>query len=402
MSSSEFNEAQWILQPEVLNAIRELQHLSTPEVSLKLSKTNLPASFIANQIRGRKMAAKKFPWTLDIEGFIYPPGINLEQSSSAETAQYKTTHFIQEGDHVLDGSAGMGMDAMAFAKKAAKVTALEPNTHLAAILQHNASQEGIENLEVINSTLEEFMDLNTLSFDLIYLDPDRRSVRQKAISLADCTPDLTTEHERIRSCSSRQLYKLSPMMDLSLATLQIHNIHEVHIVGNRNECKEVLLYGKPSQPTDIRIVCADHKDKWELFEYTREEESDANESFGEPDKYLYIPSATILKAGPYQLFAKKYGLTKLAPDTHIYTSDSLKKVQGRGFEVIETTTYNKRALGELMKKHGSSYNVICRNFGLRAPQFITKHKIKEGGKLYLLAYRDSHGNLLVSVCTRCY
>lgn len=402
MSSLEFNEANWIRDPAVVKTIHELQNLPVHEITLKLAKSDLPAAFIANQVRGRKTAAKKFPWTLEIDTFIYPPGINLEQSSSWETATYKALHFVRDKDRILDGCAGMGTDAMAFAQKAHQVTALESNAHLAAILQHNARQAGIENLTVINSSFEDFMARNNEAFDLIYLDPDRRSQKQKAVSLADCTPDLTREHERICRYSSRQLYKLSPMMDITLATQQLNDIHEVHIVGTKNECREVLLYGAPSLPPATRIVCADFNEQWESFEYSREEETGTVVSYEKTKKYLYIPSATILKAGPYKLFASRYDIEKLAADTHIYTSETLKQVQGRAFEVLETIPYHKESVSDLLKQHGSKYNVICRNFSLKAPQFVKKHKVKEGGSLYLLAYKDCDKNLWVSLCKRIY
>ena len=47
---------------------------------------------LVQQIKGRKVAEKKFPF-LNQENIIFPPNLNLEQASSQDTAEFKKQFF---------------------------------------------------------------------------------------------------------------------------------------------------------------------------------------------------------------------------------------------------------------------------------------------------------------------
>ncbi len=47
---------------------------------------------LVQQIKGRKVAEKKFPF-LNQENIIFPPNLNLEQASSQDTADFKKQFF---------------------------------------------------------------------------------------------------------------------------------------------------------------------------------------------------------------------------------------------------------------------------------------------------------------------
>ncbi len=67
-------------------------NLKTDLHSLLLKKSPFPEVSmheIVQQIKGKQVAEKKFPFLLK-EGIIFPPQLNLEQSSSEKTALYKS------------------------------------------------------------------------------------------------------------------------------------------------------------------------------------------------------------------------------------------------------------------------------------------------------------------------
>ena len=70
------------------------------------SEVSMPE--IVQQIKGKKVAAKKFPF-LEKEGILFPPNLNLEQSSSEVTANFKAEHL--SGKSFLDLTSGFGIDA---------------------------------------------------------------------------------------------------------------------------------------------------------------------------------------------------------------------------------------------------------------------------------------------------
>ena len=63
---------------------------------------------LAQQIQGRRQIRKKLPLWYDRTGVLYPPGLNLEQTSSQATAQYKAS--LCEGSAGADLTGGWGVD----------------------------------------------------------------------------------------------------------------------------------------------------------------------------------------------------------------------------------------------------------------------------------------------------
>lgn len=79
-----------ILNQEVQNYINA--NLNTDLHTLLLKKSpfsEVSMQQIVQQIKGKQVAQKKFPFLLQ-EGVIFPPQLNLEQASSEKTALYKS------------------------------------------------------------------------------------------------------------------------------------------------------------------------------------------------------------------------------------------------------------------------------------------------------------------------
>ncbi|MCV5004575.1 hypothetical protein OFM39_33485, partial [Escherichia coli] len=75
-----------ILQPEVQQFIKENTRQDLTKLLLSGSPfEHVSIQEIAQQIKGRQAAEKKFPFLLQ-EGIIFPPQLNLEQASSEATA----------------------------------------------------------------------------------------------------------------------------------------------------------------------------------------------------------------------------------------------------------------------------------------------------------------------------
>jgi hypothetical protein len=99
---------------EILN--KEIQkyinaNLNTDLHSLLLKKSPFPEvsmQEIVQQIKGKQVAQKKFPFLLKDE-IIFPPQLNLEQSSSEKTALYKSG--IVKGKKFIDLTSGFVIDA---------------------------------------------------------------------------------------------------------------------------------------------------------------------------------------------------------------------------------------------------------------------------------------------------
>jgi 16S rRNA G966 N2-methylase RsmD len=174
---------------------------------------------IVQQIKGRKIAEKKFPF-LAKEGIIFPPNLNLEQASSQSTAEYKAQNL--KGKSFLDLTCGLGIDAYFLSKNFDEVTLIEQNPELISIVEHNwkilhrKANFINENLETFLESLREPQTDNFTNFDLVYLDPARRDQQnKKKFLLEDLSPNLLKIEEKLKLISDKTIVKLSPLIDIS-------------------------------------------------------------------------------------------------------------------------------------------------------------------------------------------
>lgn len=143
------------------------------------------------------------------------------------------------------------------------------------------------------------------------------------------------------------------------------------------------------------------KDGYQIFETTASEEVDAMPTLTNTlGRYLYEPNAAVLKAGTFKSIATRFGLEKLHPHTHLYTSDILAKdFPGRIFNVDDSYSFNKKeikkALGDIKKA-----NVAVRNFPLTAEELKALLKIKDGGEVFLFGATLTDGKLTVIQSTK--
>jgi hypothetical protein len=101
-------------------------------------------------------------------------------------------------------------------------------------------------------------------------------------------------------------------------------------------------------------------------------------------RYLYEPNAAILKAGAFGLAGARFGLEKLHPHTHLYTSDALQaEFPGRIFEVQEEFPLSEKELKKRLDNMQA--NVAVRNFPLSVAEIRKQYKVKDGGDTYLFA-----------------
>jgi hypothetical protein len=112
---------------------------------------------------------------------------------------------------------------------------------------------GIDNVEVITSTAEEYVASCKEHFDWVYADPDRRSSDgRKMVCMEDCSPDMLQLMPRLRQIASRVAIKLSPLFDCEEA-FRLLSPAEVEIVSLGGECREVNIYTAATKNT-LRIA----------------------------------------------------------------------------------------------------------------------------------------------------
>ena len=211
-------------------------------LDVALDRTVPHARLVATQAKYLARAERKLPTYAAVQ-CILPPRA-FEQASSEATAAHKAI----EGDTVLDLTCGLGVDSLYLSRRFRRVVALERDPLLARITSENFSRMGVANIEVVNTSAEEYLRQEGLHFDWIYADPDRRSAEgRKLVLLEACSPDIVALKPKIDRITARLCLKNSPLFDVDEA-LRLFPDSRVEVLSLGDECKEMLIYADGTGP----------------------------------------------------------------------------------------------------------------------------------------------------------
>ncbi len=355
------------------------EHLQDDPTSLILRYGKDPEKrLLAEQVAQRQRVRKKLPSYYKNSGLILAPSLNLAQTSSEETAALKAK-WIGKGNSMADLSAGMGIDCSFFAPNFASADHIEPNQELSELAAYNYQVLGLSQVKFHTAKAEEFLE-KSLKRDFLYLDPSRRNASEKqVVELEDYEPNLLAMLDKLRGLCKRLLVKLSPMISIQAYLEKFPDLSEVWVISSRNECKEVCFYWDFESNSTFKYRTVNLKPEGdEYFDFT---ETKAEISLEKPSGYLYLPNASILKAGGQDRLGQELSLKKLAANTNLYSSPKLvENFPGRVFNIKNVL----KAYDKSFKK--GAYNIVSRNFKDDAETIRKKLKIKGSSRSsYLIA-----------------
>ncbi|MEN4762102.1 class I SAM-dependent methyltransferase [Chryseobacterium sp. C39-AII1] len=340
---------------------------------------------IVQQIKGKQVAQKKFPFLLK-EGIVFPPQLSLEQSSSEKTASYKSE--LLKGKKFIDLTSGFGIDAYYLSKNFNEITLVEQNPELLEIVEHNWTVLE-KKARFINQKLEDFLTQNEETFDVIYLDPARRdNNKNKVFLLEDLSPNILEIQGKLLSISNEVVIKLSPLIDLKYLVSVLPGIFRIDIIALKNDVKEVVVFLSKENSAEITCNCVNIESEESVFTFKFGEEENAKATYDEPENLIYIPNNSILKAGVFNLISERFGLKKLHPNTHIYTShEKINDFPGR---ILEVEVIDAKQI-----KKKSQFNIISKNYPLKPEEIKKKYGLKDGGENYLIFTQSKKGKIII-------
>ena len=376
-----------ILNKEVQNYINA--NLETDLHSLLLKKSpfsEVSMQEMVQQIKGKKVAQRKFPFLLK-ENIVFPPNLNLEQASSQSTAEFKADNL--NGKKFLDLTCGFGIDAYFLSQNFEEITLVEKNPELLDLVKHNWEILN-KKATFVNENLEHFLAKNSERFDVIYLDPARRdSEKNKKFLLEDLSPNLLEIQDQLLEISSQIIIKLSPLIDISYLISVLKNVAKIQIIAVRNEVKELIVFlEKARKGDDVEISCINLESDDAEFAFQFKEEKTAVSAFSEPQQFLYIPNNAVLKSGAFNLVSQFFNGKKLHPNTHFYTSD--KRIERFPGRVLEINMIDSKHI-----RKGEKYNIISKNYPLSPDEIKKKYKILDGGNCYLIFTQTQNRKIIL-------
>ncbi|MFY7908197.1 MAG: class I SAM-dependent methyltransferase [Emticicia sp.] len=356
---------------------------------------------IAEQYISRQKAKHKLPSWYANEHVIFPPPLSVEQASSEITARFKAQVFAQNfgTEKCADLTGGMGLDSWALSKVSEAVIYVEQNQSLTLVAKHNFEVLEQKNIEVLNENSILFAQSNNQSIKNFYIDPHRRDdAKNKVFKIEDCEPNLLT----IKNLLPNYMVKFSPMLDIKMALEQLQNISKVYIIALENEVKELLFLSNNSiQTTNPTLFCINFTatDEIQEFEFDYETETNTTVRYANPMRYIYEPNASILKAGGFRSIAGQNSLSKLAPNSHLYTSDKLiTNFAGRSFICEDICKFDKKEV--LSKLPTPKANISTRNFPMKPEEIKKKLGLQDGGEYYLFATENQDKQKIILICRK--
>ena len=390
-----------ILKKEVQQFINH--HINTDISKLLLKQSpfkNISVTELANQIICKSKSKTKLPSWYNSKDIMYPSPLNIEQTSSEITAQYKSD--LVKGKCLVDLSGGFGVDTYYFSKQFEKVIHIEQNNQLSDIANHNFKVLGSNNIETHCADSLELLPKLVDQIDCIYIDPSRRNdLKGKVFLFNDCVPNVVKHIELLFKVSKVILIKSSPLVDLKSGINELKHVAVIYIVAVKNEVKELLWFLDKNNKKPIEIVTYNYKSlslpkERFSFEYLKESHQDV--IYKEPLNFLYEPNHAILKSGGFKMVAKIFNVYKLEKNSHLYTSDKLvNNFPGRQFKIIQIfNSLNK----DLKQFKNQKINISVRNFPMSVSEIRKKFKILDGGELYIFFTTNLLGSKTALLCEK--
>ena len=382
----------------------EVQQFITDNLKADITKLILKGSpfddvsiqELANQIVAKQKSEHKLTSWFQTENIYYPSKINIEQTSSESTANYKSN--LVTGTSIIDITGGFGIDCFYFSKHFKDVIHCEINEELSAIVTHNCKQLKTTNITTFSGDAIDFLKNSEEKFDCIYIDPSRRDdIKGKVFLLEDCVPNVPENMDLLFTKSNQILIKTSPILDISSAINELKFVTEVHVVAINSEVKELLFLLEKDSSKAIQIKTINiGKNETQSFHFKYKES--LYSAYSEPLSYLYEPNSAILKSGGFHQITNQLNIEKLHQHSHLYTSRTLQNFPGRVFKIEHTLSYDKKKLKKLLP--GNKANITIRNFPKTVAQIRKETKIKEGGTVFIFFTTNFKNELIVLICRK--
>ncbi|MBR3775755.1 MAG: methyltransferase domain-containing protein [Alistipes sp.] len=360
-------ELSTLLQPEVRQAIEE--NIDRDPLQVALDRGIVHAREVASQVKYLQRARTKLPRLYEARAII--PQRAFEQSSSEECAAAKR----MRGSRLLDLTCGLGMDAVAMAERFERVVAVERDEVLADVVRENLHRMGVENVEVVTASAEEYVSSCEEHFDWVYADPDRRTAEGKrVVRLEDCSPDMVALYPALGRITERVAIKNSPLFDIEEA-FRLFGDCTVEVLSLAGECKEVNIYidGRGAH------IVAEAVGR-ERVEYAREEVVDSpceGEFEAEEYRYLIVPDVALQKARLVQ-HTLRGKADVWSNNSFGFAREKVEGILGRVEEIERIEKFDPKALKRELR--GVGVDILVREFPMSVDQVRQRTGMRSGAQ----------------------
>lgn len=369
------SELTTLLTPEALRLLRDVPpYENETDVLALVSRLrkdgNAPGlvATVLTQARLRKRAGAKFgPFAKDM---LFTQA-GLEQATRLEVAAQHAGRFARAGcRHVADLGCGLGADSLALASLGLKVMAVERDEVTAALAAFNLSA-----FPDVAVTHGDATEADLAGIDGVFLDPARRTPghnnTKRQMNADDWSPSLTFAVESARSVSAGGI-KLGPGTDREL----IPDDAEAQWVAVGDDVVEMGLWFGRAKREDIArsaliLTSAGHH---ELVAA-----ADAPDApVGELARFVYEPNGAVIRAHLIGDVARRLGGHMIDASIAYITAETASPTPfARGYEVLETTAVDPKAISRALATHDMGWvEIKKRGIDIDPAEFRKKLTLK--------------------------
>lgn len=356
------------------------------------------------QIECRQRFGRKLADTLaHLRRFLFADELLGEQATSDYLARFHAS-LVDSGQSVSDLTAGAGIDLIHMSRRGCPVSACELNVSRAAALAVNAGNLDIQLRHMVCGDCRDHLE--HLAADVAFIDPARRNeAGRRVYSLADCAPDVCSMRQHLVRYFNRLIVKASPMLDISAVATGLPGLRHIYAIGTTTECRELLVdcsLNTTSADDDFKISAVTITgDTIDVFTYDPRDKHQQPMRYGTPaiGDYVVVPYPSMMKIGAVHEFAGQYGLTKIAPNTHVYFSTDrpvASDLQAQVLRVVDVVQWQSKHLKRFASKWPMGW-VATRNMGMSASDLQNKLKVKSGGDIRILGVCTENDTRLILV-----
>ena len=367
---------------EVRQAIEE--NIERDPLRVALDSRIPHAREVATQVKYLQRARQKLRRMYEARCIL--PQRAFEQASSEQTAAAKRL----SGGRLLDLTCGLGIDTTAMAERFESVVAIERDEVLAEVVRENLRRQGIDNVEVVTASAEEYVAACKEQFDWIYVDPDRRTDQgRRVVRLEDCSPNVVELWPALKRISSRVAIKNSPLFDVEEA-FRLFGHCGVEVLSLAGECKEVMIYADGREPALAAEAVGKGRVEFkrsEIVNWPMPEEFAATEY-----SHLIIPDVALQKAR-----LVRHALHDVADvwseNSFGFARTEPRDVLGRVEEIARIEPFDMKALKRELKGVGTDITMrdfphpldeVRRRTGMRSGSEVRLALTKVEGRCYTI------------------
>ena len=351
------------------------KNINNDSIRIALDKKIQHANLVASQVKYLQRAKNKLPSFYDARCII--PSLSFEQSSSEECARCKD----YKGELCIDLTCGLGADSYFLSKRFKRVISIEKEPTLAYLAGVNFKKLKVDNIDIINSSAEDFIANNIgIIADMIYVDPDRRGEKgEKLFLLQHCSPNVLDIMEDLKKIARKIVIKCSPLLDVD-EIFNIFNFANIEVISLNGECKEVVIeLDSEIKEQNISAIAVGQGN------FTVKKDRDKVTSdlldFKTEYKYLIIPDVSLQKARVVRDFYIPQGVYVASENGYGFSNSIPNRVMGRIMEIDEMIPYTSKSVKRILKDRKiKNIDILKKDFNLSSDRIATELNIKQGGK----------------------